>query len=198
MLNGQMVAVFYHCARLGAWEAVDKEIMSALTASGLLDHTDKFVRNECAPDVFEFPTIELLREHAAVNEGAILYLHTKGASRPAQSIDDWRACMLYWTVERWRECVAKLASYDAVGVCQVDTPIPHYQGNFWWATAAHIRKLGDPHAITFRPRVANQGERHKAEFWVQSAAGKFYKGYHHKIDPYATRNPRASYEGRAF
>jgi hypothetical protein len=102
-------------------------------------------------------------------------------------------------VERWQECVAKLdKGYDAVGVCQVDTPLPHYQGNFWWATAAHIRKLGDPKDIKFTPTVKNQTGRHNAEFWLQSVPGKFYKGYHHRLNPYVTRNPRKSYEGRAF
>lgn len=195
------IAVFYHCARLGTWEAVDKEITAALTTSGLLERADSFVRNECAPDVFEFPTIELLREFAATHEDwFVLYLHTKGVSRPQQSIDDWRACMLHWMVGRWQECVAKLANgYDAVGINVVDTPLRHFQGNFWWATTKHIRTLGPVREVEFVKTVANQGERHKAEFWViADPRARIYQPYSHRLNPYATRNPRRNYEGRAF
>lgn len=198
MYRDTKVAVFYHVARMGLWESVDAEIMACLKASGLLDSADLFVRNECA-DVsrWEFPTIDLLREHAATNDCVILYLHTKGASRSGPSIDDWRACMLYWMVERWRECVTKLSKFDVVGYTRCERPLPHFQGNFWWARSSHIRRLGDQRDIQFTPS-ANQGERHKAEFWVLSKPGRFYEPYNHRLRPYADLNPRSRYEGKPF
>lgn len=191
------IAVFYHVARLGSWEAVDAEIMAALKGSGLLEQAE-LVRNECEPEAFEFPTIDLLRQYAAMNDAHILYLHTKGVSHSKASIDDWRAAMLYWMVTRWRECVAKLEQYDAVGYSHVETPIPHFQGNFWWTKAEHIRKLGNPQDITFKPTVSNQSDRHKAEFWLLSRPAKWYQPYHHRLNPYVARNPRRNYEGRPF
>lgn len=193
------IAVFYHVARLGIWESVDAEIMRCLAASGLLEHA-AFVRNECDGTEYEFPTIDLLRQHATDNDGAVLYIHTKGVVRSGPSIDDWRAAMLYWMVERWRECVYKLLKgYDAVGYTRCERPVPHFQGNYWWAKTSYLRTLGDPRAIEFVPSVSNQGERHKAEFWILSKPGKFYQPYSHRpVRPYADRNPRSSYEGRPF
>ncbi len=199
MYRNTKVAVFYHCAVMGQWESVDAEIMDCLKASGLLDHADHFVRNECVDvSTFEFPTIDLLREHAATNDCAILYLHTKGVSRSGPSIDDWRASMLYWMVERWRECVDKLDKFDAVGYTRCERPLPHFQGNYWWSKSSHVRKLGDQRDIEFIPSVSNQGERHKAEFWILSKAGRFYEPYNHRLRPYAERNPRERYEGKKF
>ncbi len=200
---GKRLSVFYHVARMGIWEAVDKEIMSRLTASGLLEHAE-FVRNDCEDvSLFEFPTLDLLRHHAADNESIVLYLHTKGASNGGPSIDDWRACMLYWMVERWRECVDQIIKgYDAVGINRRETPMAHFQGNFWWATSSHINKLGDVRKVPFKPvrpkSERPQGERHKAEFWILSKPGKFYQPYNHDVRPYSQLNPRARYEGRPF
>jgi hypothetical protein len=200
MYRNTKLAVFYHVAQMGAWEAVDAEIMGSLNASGLLAHADHFVRNVCADvSLYEFPTIDLLRAHAATNDCAILYLHTKGVSRTGPSIDDWRAAMLYWMVERWRECADKLIKgFDVVGYTRCERPLPHFQGNFWWAKASHVRKLPDQRAIKFIPSVANQGERHKAEFWILSKPGRFYEPYNHKVRPYSEMNPRSRYEGKPF
>ena len=199
MYRNTKLAVFFHCARLGAWEAVDREIMAAIESSGLRAAADHFVRNECDGAEFEFPTINLLRDHAAANDCAILYLHTKGVSRTGPSIDDWRACMLYWMVERWRECVDKLLKgHDTVGYTRCERPLPHFQGNYWWARSQYLRTLGEPRDISFIPSVANQGERHKAEFWILSKPGRHYQPYNHNLRPYSERNPRARYEGKPF
>lgn len=197
--NTKELAVFYHVGQLGTWRMVDVEIMDALERSGLRSCADHFVRNECGPETFEFPTLDLLCEYAATNDAHILYLHTKGVTQPRQSIDDWRACLLHWTVHRWRDCVEKLnAGYDAVGINEMATPVRHFQGNFWWATAKHIRTLGPVREVEYVPTHSNQTERHKAEFWLLGKPAKAYQPYHHRVNPYVTRNPRKNYEGRAF
>ena len=193
------IAVFYHVACMGTWEAVDREIMACLNASGLLERA-QFTRNVCQ-DVaqFEFPTIDLLHAHAQQSSSFVLYIHTKGVTKPEACIDDWRACMLYWMVERWRECVDKLSQgYDAVGITRCEKPLPHYQGNFWWARSSYLRTLGNVRDVQFTKSVINQGERHKAEFWLMSRPGKFYQPYHHGVRPYSERNPRHRYHGKPF
>lgn len=200
-LNTKPLAVFYHVAQMGEWQAVDAEIMTALRTSGVLDAAAVFVRNECRDvGLFEFPTIEMIRSFASDHpDYHLLYLHTKGVTHTRKSIADWRACMLYWMVERWRECVAKLdAGFRAVGVNVVELPIRHFQGNFWWANTLHLRTLPPVESIEFKPSVANQSARHKAEFWILSQATRFYQPYHHRLNPYVTENPRAAYAGRKF
>lgn len=195
------LSVYYHVACMGTWESVDREIMAALSKSGLLDEAALFVRNVCADvSLFEFPTIDMLYADAKENDGFVLYLHTKGVTKPNQQpINDWRACMIYWMVERWRECVQKLAiGYDALGITRCEKPLPHYQGNFWWAKNSYIRTLDDVRTVKFTPSVSNQGERHKAEFWIMSKPGRFYEPYNHRVRPYIERNPRERYVGKPF
>lgn len=193
------ITIFYHVAVMGLWKTVDSEIMDRLQASGILEHAE-LVRNQCEDiSLYEFPTIDLLREYAATNDGLILYLHTKGVSRTGPSVDDWRACMLYWMVDRWRECVDKMIKgYDVVGYTRCDRPLPHFQGNFWWAKTSYVRTLGDQRHVKFIKSVPNQGERHKAEFWILTKPGKFYEAYNHKLRPYSDRNPRHRYVGKPF
>lgn len=198
------IAVFYHVAQIGpAWQAIDSEIMGALRSSGLLASAGTFVRNECSrAEDYEFPTIRALHAFAKANDSAyvyLLYLHTKGVTQLRPSIDDWRACMLYWNVMRWQDCVGKLAAgHDAVGVSVIDTPRKHFQGNFWWAKATLVARLGPVENVEFVPTHTNQNERHKAEFWVLSNGGKVYSPYHHKVNPYIDRNPARNYIGRRF
>jgi hypothetical protein len=195
------IAVFYHVAHMGPWKTVDEEIVAALETSGLRKAADVFVRHDCIDiGLFEFPTLEMLRGFASISNYAVLYLHTKGVSRPMPSVDDWRACMLHWMVFRWRECVLKLeAGFDAVGTTIIDTPIRHFQGNFWWARTPYLRRLPSPRDIQYKPTCHDQTERHKCEFWVLSIPGaKVYQPYHHRIDPYQHRNPSENYVGRTF
>lgn len=194
------IAIFYHCARLGErWQAIDAEIMGALTKSGLHERADMFVRNDCRHvELFEFPTLNMLREFSVHNDYYVLYLHSKGVTQNLASVDDWRECMLYWLVERWQECVAKLDKFDCVGINHMSGPVRHFQGNFWWAKTTFLRKLGRIEDVRYKPTKPNQTERHKAEFWIGSKGFHAYEAYHHHIDPYCTRNPRKAYEGRAF
>ena len=197
------LAVFYHCAQIGErWQAIDRQIMERLRHSGLLDVADLFIRNDCRDaSLFEFPTLNMLHEFSR-NAGSnyyLFYLHTKGVTQPIQSVDDWRECMLYWNVERWRECVAKLdAGFDAVGINHMSGPLRHFQGNFWWTRAPFVRKLGRVQDVVYKPTQPNQTERHKAEFWIIGKGANAYEPYHHRIDPYCTRNPREKYVGRKF
>jgi hypothetical protein len=46
--------------------------------------------------------------------------------------------------------------------------------------------------------VPNQGDRHRAEFWLLRPGAKIYQPYHHRLSPYSVRNPRERYVGKAF
>lgn len=194
------IAIFYHCALMGNYKEVDKEIMDCLDKSGLLKRADMFVKNELKDvGLYEFPTLQMLEQFCLYNQDYyVLYLHTKGVSRNEPSIKDWRDCMLYWLVERWEECVDKLKDNDTVGISRVNTPYPHYQGNFWWAKADYLLKLGNIKDIEIPPNEINMTERHQAEFWLLGADGKHYSPYHHKINPYITKNPRSNYVNKKF
>lgn len=181
---------------MGNWKEVDAEIMKRLKDSGLLDVADVFVRNECSDlNLYEFPTLQMLDQFCVYNQNYyVFYIHTKGVSRPNfKPIEDWRECMLYFNVDNWKECVEKLdEGFDAVGINHIPTPIPHFQGNFWWTKATHITQLGNLKDVSWILEV-NQTERHKAEFWLLSKEAKVYEFYNHHINPYVLENPKENY-----
>lgn len=97
------------------------------------------------PQWWEWPTVNFIKEHcdASDEEFYVMYFHLKGLSRPGDTTaQDWRKFMEYWIVENWQACVAKLdENFDTVGPNFIESPWPHYSGNFWWARASYIRKL---------------------------------------------------------
>lgn len=159
-----------------------------------------FIRNECT-DVtkYEFPTLEMLREFAIRNpEYYILYLHTKGVSRNIDSVKDWRACMLYFMVEKYLTCVNQLLKFQTCGINYMIGPMPHYQGNFWWARADYISTLcpvrNTPDISHLKDTGNGFSERHKAEMWLMTGNPRVSNIYHHKLNPYIKCNPPKNYK----
>jgi len=194
-----MIAVFYHVAMMPGYEIIDDEIWDSLNKY-VLNDTDVFVRNECRDyKKYEFPTLEMLREFCINNpEYLVLYVHTKGVTRNIPSVQDWRKCMLYFLVKHYQTCIKLLESYDAVGINYMPCPLPHYQGNFWWARASYIatlKNVKDTLDITNISDKKGFSERHKAEMWLLTGKGKFCMNYyHHRINPYEKLNPPKNYQ----
>lgn len=106
-------------------------------------------------------------------EGAVLYLHTKGASAPwdAQKIA-WRRLMMECVVKRWKENLNLLSTADMVGVAWIHSRThPHYSGNIWMARCDWLASLPVP--LKYRnergPVIAgNPWQRMAAEMWIGS------------------------------
>lgn len=115
------------------------------------------------PNWFEGQTIKKLWDYCQTFDGYVFYFHNKGMSSYGTHIpgglSDWKRLMHYFNVEKWKDCIAKLdEGYDACGInllkeenLNQDTFTEeqkflcnHFAGNFWWATAKHIRSLPDP------------------------------------------------------
>jgi hypothetical protein len=124
---------------------------------------------------YEFPTLARIWEEAQNGEESFLcyYIHTKGASLSAtarhNAANAWRAYMEYFNIERWRECVAVLHSYETCGVELQDNQ-NHYSGNFWWSTSDYIKKL--PSGYEFWDQ--HRQDRSAAEFYLCMAHPKAY------------------------
>jgi hypothetical protein len=149
------------------------ELMIAIRQSGLAAEVSSFIMGVNGPDedlylaklftgnakyfahgagaTTEIPTLRILHEWAITHPGHyVLYLHTKGASRPALPLwTNWRRCMAMACVWRWRQCVQDLdAGADAVG-CHWLTPErhgdmikrPYFAGTFWWAKSEFLATL---------------------------------------------------------
>lgn len=183
---------FYHVYADGNWAEPVTEHCDALRRFGLFDALDSWhvgfvgspsnveaVRatlDTLAPgyDVaavaesgWEQETLEPLWKWCQANDGAVLYCHTKGASR-ADPIDrPWRRCMTYEVVVNWQRPVQLLeAGAVAAGshwmTAAESIAGPDYGvsgmfgGNFWWARCESVRVNCPP----------GRGSRFEAEHWL--------------------------------
>lgn len=108
------------------------------------------------PEGYEQFTLDFLYRdlHNGViaDDDVVLYAHSKGAAYSTDVSDVWRRCMTRHLINGWRAALLALkGGADCVG-CHWLTPeqypdsvqSPYYGGNFWWATAAHLRSLPAP------------------------------------------------------
>lgn len=106
-----------------------------------------------------------LHAFSLINNGYILYAHSKGAANISKLNNFWRKSMTFYNVGQWQKAVEKLdEGFDAVGQHWMYPPpylpdhegTPFFGGTFWWTSLAHIRELG-------KPTLEN---RHIAEDWI--------------------------------
>jgi len=103
----------------------------------------------------------------------VYYFCNAGVSHPPNHdhYPEWRNLMTHYNLTHWKDCVAKLdEGYDTVGVEWQTDPVPHWSGNFWWATAEYIASLPSPEEMkTFDAGCGISSAthpRHGAEFWI--------------------------------
>jgi hypothetical protein len=114
----------------------------------------------------ESVTLNALREWAcsADPDGAVLYCHTKGASRPMELNTRWRRAMIDAVVLPWAELLGKLDWSQAMGpfwIPMVVAPYPlgsatgFFGGNFWIARNDYLAQLP----------LCSPG-RQESEYWI--------------------------------
>jgi hypothetical protein len=180
---------WYHVACMNNWKEVFAEQLSELRAVGIaptacvlgtsadVGHVAEQVTVAYASprmDEYEIPTLQRAydwaREHPT---GAVLYLHTKGVSAPADpNKTAWRRLMAGLVVDPWREHLQQLAIADMIGGNWLTSPsYPHFQGNFWIARADWLSSLTPPIQYQSQrgPTISgNPWRRMCAEMWIGS------------------------------
>jgi hypothetical protein len=92
---------------------------------------------------YERPTLLHMRKMSELDNNGTLYyyLHSKGirhfGTEKEPVILKWLDQMFEGNFVKWREAVEILQTYETYGIHMIN----HYQGNFWWATRDHIKKL---------------------------------------------------------
>jgi hypothetical protein len=139
-----------------------------------------------------------MHQYALDNPSAnILYLHTKGINYVNNPVmfkrsQDWTKYMLYSLVEADpKACVEMLkgdvkGDVDTIGCNYSEKPTPHYSGNFWWATAKHIRSLP----------VHKLNDKMSAERWVLQVSCNMKVLHNSNINHFEEEYPRERYEGK--
>jgi hypothetical protein len=181
--------IVYHCCDLPGSQELSVDQISRLLRSDLVDNADIFLsvngdltkfldlallvepysnvricHTSERSDLMEYPALTLLKElaDAATEEEYLMYFHLKGVTHGKnQGIHDWRKYMEYWTIDQWRDNVAKLdEGYDTCGTNYIHGPFygvdgiirswPHYSGGFWWAKSSYIKQLEAlPHPTSY-------------------------------------------------
>lgn len=155
---------FFHCFADGDWVRPVTEHMTVLdqitipfrvTCGVVGSPENRAAAINCLPDSwetiefdsgFEDLTLELIKDR--LTDLPVMYAHTKGSGFPMEYSDAWRRCMTRQVVGGWRTNLQALQTYDLVGAHWL-TPdewagldSPFFGGNYWWAGADHLRKLG--------------------------------------------------------
>jgi hypothetical protein len=102
----------------------------------------------------EAVTINMVRRYAQLNpNGAVLYCHLKGASRPIELNRYWRRAMIEHTILPWRTILPQLRSHDAAGPFWIKAEEQEargygrsqtsgfFGGNFWIARNDYVAGL---------------------------------------------------------
>jgi hypothetical protein len=126
------------------------------------------------PRTGESATLQELWRCAQKSDSPLFYFHANEqiappAEGPGQVM---RRHLEYWCVENWKLCVEALEGHDLAGSLWIQSPIPHFSGQMFWAKADYIRRLPSP------PTDAKE-----ARLW-HGSGGAAACGYH---APYAQK-----------
>ena len=196
------LAIFYHIGQIGIGAFVYIQQIHRLYTSGLIKAADYiYFGVNGNQELFNVPdkaivkinknweeeteTLISLRDFCKNNlDYKVLYFHTKGVSKESVNAESWRLMMEYFVIDRWKDCVDNLETYDAVGSnLKILGPTTwsdgtqtweksgtkHFVGNFWWANASYINMLND--------NFLQSDFRLDREFWIGTGNGKLKSLY---------------------
>lgn len=176
-LMAEQLATLYNSGLYGACESLNigvvgveeqVDVFKQMLKNEFVNYASKINFRVTNKNTFEYITINWIKEYCETNEDCyVLYFHTKGISVPIYTFEkeareDWRKCMEFWNIMKWKDCVKKLdEGFDAVGICH--TVRAFFLGNFWWASSDYIKKLPRLSPPTNRDYPKNMIKRKRGE-----------------------------------
>lgn len=148
----------------------DEEMMASLDSPNLV--SENFTMRKIYNHALAAPESQL-----------ICYIHQKGITRTIKynSIDIesvkryhyWRQYLNWGVIENWKRCVEVIEkeNCDVAGINFNFDPLPHYSGNFWWASTSHIKLLPDPKTVTWFHELQKNSTNH----WLRNVASDRYR-----------------------
>lgn len=208
---------FYHVCLINNWEEVVANQVSKIKNSRLFSITDEIytvvlgerknlslladlsnnVEYYDNISLFEFPTLEKIKDLSEKEDFYCWYIHTKGVGLEESTmsfyhgatdfdhlkscVNDWREYMEYFIIDKFDSCLFLLSKdHDACGVNLVDDPSWHFSGNFWWAKSDYIKKLPDIDSL-------DKEFRWNAELWIGMGDGRLKSLYNNDDAGYRKR-----------
>ena len=156
----------------------------------------------------EFPTLDLIKKNSNIRNNKILYLMTKGVTKPSNiNIKQQLDMLLYFNVDKWEDRLNELSSYDCTGVnlngnkTDLDhdpltwgygkAPL-HYSGNFWWTTPTHVNKLPKPSDWCISDDYVRY--RMMCEMWICQIEAKYNSCHQSGVNHYTSPYPSYKYK----
>lgn len=231
LLNNRKINIYINVAIIGNVNQVLADLINSTLKSGLYSACNKIVLvcngdfnqislNLNIPKIevikantdiskCEFPTLEKIWNDCQKEDITVLYLHTKGVTKPGQqTVQDWTNYLSHFNITKWQDRVFELNTFDCSGVnlngnIEDSNEHPstwgygkaplHYSGNFWWSNSSHIKKLPDP--ISWLPDTNYQRWRVMAEMWLcQPNDGKYNCAWRSNVNHYIENYPKELYE----
>jgi len=183
------LAIFYHILQSSLGAIIYQQQIHRLYASGLIKESD-YIHFGINGDqeLFNVPEKAIVKYNQKENwrseketllslkdfcnknpEYKVLYFHTKGASKDTLALQSWRLMMEYFVIDRWRDCISNLSSYNTTS-CALSVDFPHFIGNFWWANASYIQTLSN--------ELLETDDRCSCENWIGSGTDFNPKPFH--------------------
>jgi hypothetical protein len=180
------INIFYHMLCVNDYKDRFDKTYTKIKESGLLDKTcnifvvcvgsekeksakhfsqyNKVTTYIGEDDTSETSTLIKMWEFCQSNDSKVLYLHSKGVTRPNNdNINSWIDLMEYFCIEKHEKCFKALKQYDTCGVNLSYEPMKHYSGNFWWANSDYI-KTRNKYDETQSSKINDK--RWYCEFWL--------------------------------
>jgi hypothetical protein len=200
-----MNIIYVHVCCINNYKEVFMYLIQCIKDSGLYDDiqeirccilgeydpaifTDEKIKiHAVSPDIslYEVFTINRLYEDCKTEDMNVLYLHTKGITKPNNlCILQWVQYLCYFNIYKYKNCLEMLYGHDTVGVNLYREGTVHYSGNFWWATSNYIRTL-EPCQYTCY---------NSPEFWLtEKNKGIYYNLWTSHVNHYHTLYPPKLY-----
>ena len=208
------IIVYIHVACLNNYEEIFNNLIKFIKESDLYDAVDEIrcgvlgIQSEKFKNIinehtklkivlegedlklYESFTLNKMIEDSKIENSYILYLHTKGCTKPNNNnVKSWVDYLCYFNITKWKLCLKYLSDNDMVGVNLQGPPTHplHYAGNFWWSKSDYVKCKEKIIQISY----------YDPEFhFANDESGKFISLWHSHCQHYYTTYPKKCYENK--
>lgn len=140
--------------------------------------------------LYESFTINKIIEDSILEDNNILYLHTKGCTKPHDiNVKSWVDYLCYFNITKWKIALDYLDANDMVGVNLQDRygEELHYSGNFWWTKSSYVK---------YMKKIIHKQYNDPEFHMTKDGLGKFISLRHSYCSHYNKQYPKELYEGK--
>jgi len=141
-------------------------------------------------NLYETFTINKMMEDSKLENSYILYLHTKGCTKPNNiNVKSWVDYLCYFNITKWNLCINYLENNDMVGVNLQSGGgyTTHYSGNFWWTKSDYVKH---------RKKIVDKSYNAPEFHMTKDRLGRYLGLWKSDVNHYHKQYPKKLYEGK--